>query len=208
MASAGFFQRVARLRNAACFRCYRILPCNVEDVLTVNKESIPAVRAPAKIGLPWRLSARFADKQGRPTLAIQDDHLIVYASTWGARNKDSRIKGSRMIARSRKGQHSLVLKMEALSLIRIEKIDMSWAGQAIMGDKQRLRFRRSSTEEWAAPQPMHQATMGWVSFTCSKLPAFICLFAAHIDGLPHGLCQGSQGNQGRTSHGPARACNW
>jgi hypothetical protein len=73
-----------------------------------------------------------------------------------------------MIARSRKEQHSLVLKMEALSLIRIEKIDMSWAGQAIKGDKQRLRFRRSSTEEWAAPQPMHQATMGWIGF---HLPA-------------------------------------
>lgn len=129
------------------------------EVITVDNESILAVRPPPEIGMPWNLSAKFADDQGRPTLAIEDNHLVVYASTW-----DVRTRGPRIVVRSRKGKHSLVIKMEPPELIRIEKLDMSWAGREIKVDKRRLRFRRSSNEDWATLQNVHVASEWGMGF--------------------------------------------
>jgi len=48
--------------------------------------------------------------------------------------------------------------MEPPALIRIEKLDMSWAGREIKVDKRRLRFKRSSNEDWVTLQNVHVAS--------------------------------------------------
>jgi hypothetical protein len=75
-----------------------------------------------------------------------------------------RAEGPRIIVRSKKGKPSLVIKMEPPALVRIEKLDMSWAGREIKVDKRRLRFRRSSNEEWATLQNVHVASESRMGF--------------------------------------------
>lgn len=113
------------------------------NILAVDNESILAVRAPISPGLPWMLSAKFADHLGRPTLTIEDNHLVVHASNW-----DVITRGQKIIVRPQKGKHSLVLKMEPPTTIRIEKIDMYWAGRTIQADRNRLRFKNPGEENW------------------------------------------------------------
>lgn len=131
------------------------------SVLTVDNESILAVRAPMGPGLPWMLSAKFADHLGRPTLTMEDNHLVVHASNW-----DVITKGPRIIVRPQKGKRSLVLKMEPPTTIRIEKIDMNWAGRTIRADKKRLQIKYPGNDDWLTLQNVHNNSnfgMGFIS---------------------------------------------
>jgi hypothetical protein len=120
------------------------------NVLTVGNESILAVREPFAPGMPWRLSAKFADHLGRPTLTIDDNHLIVHSSNW-----DVIPKGPRVIVRPQKGKRSLVLKMEPPTMICIERMDMNWAGRSIRADKRKLKFKYPGNDEWVTLEGVH-----------------------------------------------------
>jgi len=106
---------------------------NCNYLIVVNDIPILVVAPPLETRQSVRLSGRFSNWQGRPTLIINDNAWQASTENW-----DVEVVGPRIKIRSGRGDISLIIKMEPPHRIVIEHLEMYFNGVYFRGNEKLL----------------------------------------------------------------------
>jgi hypothetical protein len=118
-----------------------IIGCPV--LISINGEPILSLKAPEVPRQPYLLSGIFTDKDGCPTLSIENNVYSVSDANW-----DVTQEGALTTIRSGRGKIVLQLRVTPPSKIIVERIEMHYAGVMISGDQDVLKVSHDGGAHW------------------------------------------------------------
>jgi hypothetical protein len=98
-------------------------------ILRIFGQQLLAIRPPDEAGGPPRITGLFYDRDGNPTLTIEDNHWKVDGGVW-----DVTVIGPTITIRRGPGDIALVLRTEARRLISIDRMEMMFHCVRVFAD--------------------------------------------------------------------------
>lgn len=97
-----------------------------KSLINIDGEDVFSIAPPESEGQPYRINAKFYDKEGRLTLEIIDNETRAAITNW-----DVELEGPRLTIRSQLREFDLSIRTEPPHRLVIERLDMIYKGSVI-----------------------------------------------------------------------------